>query len=98
MRLISIAEDNWERIDGEMAGRGVDLMEIPFDRFLNAIYAFVVRSFQDEKDRTKFEVRLNLPMPGKKKSALQETSSPWAPAQETAALGSLAAAVGGGAR
>jgi hypothetical protein len=94
MRLISIAETNWERLDGDMAAKGVDPMGLPFDRFLNLVYAFAVNQFNDEKDLNKFEMRLNLPMPGIK-SAIQETSSSWAPAKETAALSGLAAALGG---
>jgi hypothetical protein len=96
MRLIGIAETNWDRLDGDMAAKGVDPMELPFDRFLNLIYAFAVSSFSDEKDLNRFEARLNLPIPGIR-SKIAETASPWAPERETAALGGLAAALRGGA-
>jgi hypothetical protein len=95
MRLIGIAENNWERLDGEMAAKGMDPMVLPFDRFLNWVYSFAVNQFSDVSDLDRFEMRLNLPMPGIR-SAIQDTASVWAPAQEQSALSGLAAAVRGG--
>lgn len=70
-------------------------MALPFDRLLNLIYAFSVQGAQDEKERDRFDVRLNTPVPGMF-STLEEQVSPWAPEKETAALSGLAAALRGG--
>jgi len=67
-------------------------MDLPFDRFLNYVHTTVVESFQEEKDRIRFETRLFRPPPGQEAPA----SSPWSREQETAALSGLAAAVRGG--
>lgn len=43
VRLCSFAASYWQAFDGEFAARGQDPLDLPFDRFLNAVYAFVVR-------------------------------------------------------
>lgn len=71
-------------------------MALPFDRFLNLVYAFAVEGARDdEKARDRFDMRLNMPVPGFR-SHVENTGSPWAPEAETAALSGLAAALKGG--
>ena len=70
-------------------------MALPFDRFLNLVYSFATEGVSEEKERDRFDMRLNMPVPGFF-SMLTETASPWTPDAETAALSSLAAAVSGG--
>lgn len=59
-RLVGIASDHWEAIDGEAAHSGVDFFQLPFDRFLNAIYWWAV---QRVKDTDKFARDLDQPFP-----------------------------------
>jgi hypothetical protein len=66
-------------------------MRLPFDRFLNLVYYFLTEN-ADEQERDKFDIRLNTPPP-EERSAVP-ASSPWSPQNETAALGSLSAALG----
>lgn len=68
-------------------------MELPLDRFLNLVYHYATDG-ADEKERNKFDVRLNMPIPGVVRSRVVTESSPWSSKNEAAALGNLAAALG----
>ena len=70
-------------------------MALPFDRFLNLIFAFATENINDEQEYDRFVMRLNLPIPGIF-SAVTETASPWSAESETSALSSLAATLRGG--
>lgn len=61
------AEDNWAEIDGKLLMKGVDLLELPLDRALNVLYALLMSTAVDEKDRYKIESTLHRPLPGQVK-------------------------------
>lgn len=61
VRLTAIAADHWVAIDGESAGRGVELITLPFDRFLNAIQWWAM---QRVKDLERFLADLERPAGG----------------------------------
>jgi hypothetical protein len=42
VRLIAYAGIYWEAFDGELATRGIDPLALAFNRFLNAVYAWVL--------------------------------------------------------
>lgn len=46
VRLCSYAATYWQAFDGEFAARGLDPLDLRFDRFLNAVYAFVLREMR----------------------------------------------------
>ena len=57
--LIGIAQRFWYEIDGACAGVGVDPVELPFSRFLNLVYSWVVERLQYTEDgREKFDEEL----------------------------------------
>ena len=79
-----------------MATKGVDPMELPFDRFLNLAY-HVATMNSEERDRNSFDIKLNMPPTGTPRTAEDiPASSPWSKENETLALGGLAAALRGG--
>lgn len=43
VRLCVYAATYWQAFDGEFAARGQDPLDLRFDRFLNAVYHFVIR-------------------------------------------------------
>ena len=59
LRLCAIAQDRWAEFDA--AYLPVDLISLPFDRFLNAVYALSVK-YLDEKKRETFDYQLNEPL------------------------------------
>jgi hypothetical protein len=71
VRLIGYAGNYWEAFDGDFASRGLDPFDLPFARFLNAIYAYVLRSIQasalggsmDEAIKN-IEMEIAKPLPG----------------------------------
>jgi len=72
-------------------------MALPFDRFLNLVYFFATED-SEEKDKDKFDVRLNLPdarTRARRPAASIVRSSPWSKENEESALHGLAAALGG---
>jgi hypothetical protein len=89
--LLDLAEAHWTVFDGWTAKRGVDPMQLPFHRFLSLLYFWVIEN-ADEQEREKFDVKLNMPLPGKPKIAIE--TGPWSAAAETSALSGLAAATG----
>lgn len=87
-RLLQIAEAHWVTLDGETAPNGVDLLDLPIDRFLNTIHAFALRGGTPESRRS-FEIQLWVPPPG-----VVPTVGPWSPDAETAAFRGLKQALG----
>lgn len=63
VRLSAVATSNWTQIDGYYSGKGVDVLRLPFSRFLNVIYVWAT-SNQSQEDADKWVAKLNLPLPG----------------------------------
>lgn len=72
-RLAAFTVTNWVELDGILQLEGVDLLDLPFDRALNVVYAVLVRN-KDDKERSKFENELTRPMRGE---ALPSTDPLW---------------------
>lgn len=71
-------------------------MQMPIDRLLNLVYFYVIQA-AEEKDRIKFDTYLHRPPAGApRQAAAVSDASPWSKQNEENALGSLAAALGGG--
>lgn len=63
VRLSAVAASNWERIDGHYSGQGVNILDLPFPRFLNVIYVWAMERMSSE-DGEKFDMELMKPLPG----------------------------------
>ena len=63
VRLSEVAVHNWSRIDGEYSGKGIDLLALPFHRFLNVIYVWVLEHMAQE-DADKFIATIDSPVRG----------------------------------
>lgn len=50
-------------IDGAAAGRGVDPLELPLDRFCNHVHE-VATELMSETERRSFDMTLERPLPG----------------------------------
>lgn len=48
LRLCVLAQDRWAEVDA--AYLQADLVRLPYDRFLNAVYTFFVKSLVDPND------------------------------------------------
>jgi len=64
VRLCLIAQERWVEIDGEAALHGQDLMLLPLDRFLNAIYMWCVQRIEPDK-LDQWRSQLWGPIPGR---------------------------------
>jgi hypothetical protein len=69
VRLIGYAGNYWAHFDGGYAARGLDPFDLPFNRFLNAIYYFIVgeltRAGQTLDAAVKaLDEQLAVPLPG----------------------------------
>jgi hypothetical protein len=65
VRLSQIAEHYWYEIDGETALRGVDLMRLPFRRFLTAVLSWAnPRGARSDEDLATFNTWLYGPLSG----------------------------------
>lgn len=91
--LGSAAGDQWDEIDGELTGRGVNLINLidtAPGRACSVVYAWLVRG-ADSKARTKLDATISRPPPG-----LDVAVSPlWTAEEEGAAFQAAAAASGG---
>ena len=57
--LVHVADRYWHDIDGACAREGVDPFSLPFDRFLNLVYAWAVERLQNvENGRAEFDAAL----------------------------------------
>ena len=63
VRLSATASGNWTLIDGTYAGKGVNILDLPFSRFLNVIYVWATTN-QSQEDAEKWIAQLELPLPG----------------------------------
>ena len=61
-RLVGIAAEHWDAIDGEAASRGVDYFQLGFDRLLNAIYWWAVQRVK-EPERFERSLSEHFPLP-----------------------------------
>lgn len=61
-RLLAIAEARWAEVDA--AYLQVDILTLPFDRFLNAVYAWCVQQFifAPPEKREEFDTMLTAPL------------------------------------
>lgn len=41
-RLLAIAERRWREIDGESARKGIDLLDLRLDRYVNALFTWAL--------------------------------------------------------
>lgn len=64
VRLSATAAGNWSYIDGTYSGQGVDLLTLPFDRFLNVIFTWSLNTMHDAEERRKWLAELDGPLPG----------------------------------
>lgn len=87
-RLIGLADQNWLRLDGWSAARGVDPLELPPHRFLSLVYYFATRNGSSD-DIAKFDRRLWVP----EKGSVPPPESPWSAANETSAFAAFTAAL-----
>lgn len=73
-----------------LASQGVDPLALPFDRFLNTIYWWLVKDAAED-EVTKFNTRLWIPPKG----AVPPPGSPWSAEAETKAFNDFSAAFKG---
>jgi hypothetical protein len=73
-------------------------MRLPIDRFLNLLYFWATENAED-KDRRKFDTKLNLPdsRPGKRLRQAARPDSPWSKDNEERSLALFAAQLKGDA-
>lgn len=64
-RLSATAAGNWVLIDGTYSGQGVNILRLPFHRFLNVIYAWCSERLTQE-DRERWLVELETPLPNQR--------------------------------
>jgi hypothetical protein len=57
-RLASVAAQHWGAIDGEASSRGVNLLALSFDSFVNAIYWWAINHVRDV-DQFLYELERN---------------------------------------
>lgn len=81
--LINTASEHWVSIDGWLASRGIEPMDLPIDRWLNLIYHWATRE-ADATEIAKFDARLWQPPPGE-----VPTEGPWTPEAEASAFSGL---------
>lgn len=67
LRLLYVAAERWVEIDGEAASNGADLLDLPLDRFLNAVYYWAIQRV-DVEDRDMWLAKLYEPLPGREPS------------------------------
>ena len=79
-RLVHLAAQDWARFDGSLAVLGIDPLQLPPDRFLNAIYYWLVNGHSSDAV-DKFNRRLWMPPKG-----VAPTRGPWSAEAETAAF------------
>lgn len=66
VRLLQRARANWQAIDGQAALSGIDPFQLPLNRFLNLIYAWLLEREVDHKDGAfeRWYDELTRPLPG----------------------------------
>ena len=64
IRLSAAAQINWTLLDGEHSGKGVNLLSLPFHRFLNVVQAWVISRLESQEEAEKWLAKLDSPIPG----------------------------------
>lgn len=70
-RLSAQAIHSWTFIDGHYSGQGVDLLTLPFNRFLNVIQTWTLERIDDD-DRETWLAKLDTPIPGRRRYSQTE--------------------------
>jgi hypothetical protein len=70
LRLVAVADQHWEAIDGDLAHQGIDPFDLNPQRFFNLLYYWMLAR---AKDPDQFEMRLNEPAPGKPGGRVSES-------------------------
>lgn len=91
LRLAVSLSHYWPRIDGQAALSGVDLLDLPLDRLVSAVYHWLTRE-ADEDALKKFDLKLWQPIPGQDISEGDDLG-PWSSEGETSAFKGLQAAL-----
>ena len=65
VRLSSAAIAHWDFIDGQKSGQGVNILALPFSRFLSVINVWMMEHLEED-DRDKWERKLDDPLPGRR--------------------------------
>ena len=65
LRLVAVAGEHWETIDGEAAAKGFDPFELNIQRFFNYLLFWCLSHIEKERDREQFLYRLDSPLPGR---------------------------------
>jgi hypothetical protein len=63
VRLALTATGNWTRIDGQYSGQGVELLNLPFSRFLSVVEHWALERMTGE-DAERWLAELDRPLPG----------------------------------
>ena len=63
VRLSATATGNWQSIDGYYSGQGIDLLRLPFSRFLSVVFVWAMTNLPEE-DGKKWQAELDKPIPG----------------------------------
>lgn len=87
-KLLRLAQEHWVTLDGDAALTGIDLLSLPFDRFLNAVYRYATREGTPDSIRS-FDIRLWVPPRG-----VAPTRGPWSAEAEAEAFRGLKNALG----
>lgn len=66
LRLVAVADQHWEAIDGSAAAEGFDPFDLSPQRFFNFLYYWAMARV---KEPDIFEQKLNDPPPGKSRRA-----------------------------
>lgn len=64
VRLSATAAGNWAYLDGTYSGQGVNLLALPFHRFLNVVYVWALGTLHDKDERERWLEELHSPLPG----------------------------------
>lgn len=89
IRFLRLYEDHIEDIDGYVVGHNLDdVLDLPLNRFGHFIWWWFTRNGGDPGEIAKFRSELWRPPRG---TMVTDSSSPWSPESETAALKAFAA-------
>lgn len=91
LRLLTMASEYWQDIDGYSVGHGFDPAELRISRLCNFTWWWFTRN-AERKEVEKFKARLWRPPPGHR---VDHTASPWHADNENKAFAQLKQALGG---
>lgn len=93
-RLLNLAYENWEDLDGYSVGNNFDLEDLPLGRLSNFVWWWLTsgRGETDPKEVEKFRIRLWRPPAGVE---VTDERSPWSASKENEAFSALKNAMGG---